>query len=131
MKRKTPEQRSVLPEQIPLTSFLHKPHDKYFKYLLSAVEVADELLRYCLPASLLSQMRMETLTPAQGSFVDESLKEHFTDVVYLAHSTDEKNFKIAFLFEHKSRDGKRVRNSHFSLYSKQPGLGSRPGRKIF
>ncbi|MCB9280096.1 MAG: Rpn family recombination-promoting nuclease/putative transposase [Lewinellaceae bacterium] len=101
-KRKTPEQKFVPKTDISLESFLHKPHDKYFKYLLNAVEVAEEFIRFCLPKAIQEIILWDSLQLSGGSFVDEVLKEHFTDVIYKAETEGDGSFKIAFLFEHKS-----------------------------
>ncbi len=79
-----------------------KPHDKYFKAVFSIRELAVELLELVLPPKLLELLDVQSLTLALGSFVDEQLKESFSDLVYLARLKNDQTVCISFLFEHKS-----------------------------
>ena len=77
------------------------PHDKFFKETFSDRENVVDFVRGTFPDDLLECLDLPTLTLDNSGYVDEELKEYFSDVVYTCFSK-EKELKIALLFEHKS-----------------------------
>lgn len=76
-------------------------HDIFFKKTLSKKEHAADLLNHVLPAELRREIDFSTLSMENTSYVDSSLAEHFSDLVYSCLFGQSK-LKIALLFEHKS-----------------------------
>jgi len=77
------------------------PHDSLFKTTFSQVEHAEGLLRIILPQDLVARTHFTTLTVRPGSFVDEALKERFTDILFSALVGERPAF-FYFLTEHQS-----------------------------
>ena len=57
-------------------------HDRFFKQALSDPDLADAFLREHLPAELAELLGPEPPEPVPGSFVDEELREHHSDLLY-------------------------------------------------
>ena len=77
------------------------PHDKFFKETFSLRENVIDFLEGTFPQEILKKLDLSTLTQDNNSYVDEELKEHFSDIVYTCFCKD-KELKITLLFEHKS-----------------------------
>ena len=58
------------------------PHDKFFKQLLTQPDAAETFLRTYLPPDVAAQLDLSALQLAKDSFVDASLQEHFSDLVF-------------------------------------------------
>ena len=80
----------------------NNPHDKLFKKTFSHPENAAELLRCNLPPALLTHIDLQSLAAEPGSFVDEALRERFTDLLFSAEIAGRAGF-VYLLLEHKSR----------------------------
>ncbi|MCB1160899.1 MAG: Rpn family recombination-promoting nuclease/putative transposase, partial [Leptospiraceae bacterium] len=57
-------------------------HDKFFKSLMTEKENAIDFFQNYLPPELLKEIDLETLELEKESFVDDKLKEGFSDVLY-------------------------------------------------
>lgn len=79
-----------------------QPHDRLFKETFSRPDVARALLEEVLPDDLQARLDLDALRLRNGSFVDESLEEHFADLVYDCPLRGGATARIAFLLEHKS-----------------------------
>ncbi len=78
------------------------PHDRFFKQVFSKKENAVDLIRAILPAEIRSKLVLDSLNLENTSYVDEQLKEHFSDLVYSCRIEDQHEIKISILLEHKS-----------------------------
>jgi predicted transposase/invertase (TIGR01784 family) len=78
------------------------PHDEFFKYTLGRPEAIQEFVRYNLPSDVVTLLDLKTVELAPGSFVDEQLRAHHSDLLYKVRSRDGQNTYIYMLFEHKS-----------------------------
>ena len=87
-------------------------HDKYFKEVFSKKEEATAFLKGSLPKELVRNINFDSLVPLKDSYVDEELKESFSDLVFTCKYKGKKEIKIALLFEHKS---KPEQYPHFQL----------------
>jgi len=80
--------------------------DKFIRQVLSNRKTARHYLKQFVPKEITAQLDFRTLRLSSNSFVDEKLKEHISDLVYLCDFKDkrEKSQKVrmSFLFEHKS-----------------------------
>ncbi|MCB0063012.1 MAG: Rpn family recombination-promoting nuclease/putative transposase [Caldilineaceae bacterium] len=77
-------------------------HDAFFKQYLSIRDAAADFLRNHLPQTVLAQLDLTQLELVKDTFVDEQLRNHFSDLVYRTQTTAETPVAIALLFEHKS-----------------------------
>ena len=88
-------------------SKLPTPHNNFFHYALSHVEAARDLIQTHLPADLVQLLDLESLELQKDSFVDEDLRQSFSDLLYsvrLAGVNGEPiEGQVYLLFEHKSR----------------------------
>ena len=86
---------------------LNQPHDKYFKATFGKVSFASDFLQSYLPKDLLNIIDMDTLEPQKDSYLDEQLKEQFTDLLFKTNINDKEGY-VYFLFEHKSYKDRMV-----------------------
>lgn len=77
------------------------PHDLFFKQTFSVKENAADFARYVLSDDIVSKIDFSTLMLENGSYIDEQLAEHFSDMVYSCEYGQSKIF-ISLLLEHKS-----------------------------
>ncbi len=83
-------------------SELANPHDKFFKELFGQPDTAADFITNYLPAEVVALLDLTTLTPEKDSFIDEELREHFSDLLYRAQRRAGGELFIYLLFEHKS-----------------------------
>jgi putative YhgA-like transposase len=86
----------------------HHPYDSFFKELFSRPEAAEDFVCHYLPPEVMSILEPESLTIAKDSFVDETLAEHYSDLLYRVQLKVGKDVYIYLLFEHKSAPAPRV-----------------------
>lgn len=84
---------------------INNPHDKFFKETFSIRENVIDFLEGTFPPEIIKRLDISTLTHENSSYIDEELREHFSDMVYTCFCND-RELKIALLFEHKSRPEK-------------------------
>ncbi len=58
------------------------PHDAFCKKFLGNLEVARDFLKTHLPPAVLKKCDLSTLKVEDCSFVDENLRQYFSDIVY-------------------------------------------------
>ena len=80
---------------------LTNPHDVTFKKLFSNIEIAKDIIEKNLPQEILQDLEINTLEKLEGSFINEKLKETFTDIIYKVKIKNKETY-IALLLEHKS-----------------------------
>ena len=61
---------------------LQSHHDRLFKQTFGRVESAAAFFEAYLPAELAAAIDWQTLTPAAGSFVDETLRHQESDLLF-------------------------------------------------
>ena len=81
---------------------INNSHDKFFKETFSNKEEAIDLLRNALPKQLLEKVNLASLQLDNSSYIDEELKESFSDLVFNCKFKGKTDIKIAILIEHKS-----------------------------
>jgi len=81
---------------------LPQSHDRFFKHLLSDLKRAREYLRAYLPEELLAELDLGTLKLEDGSFIDDALRESYSDLVFSVSTRSGKRANPCFLIEHKS-----------------------------
>ncbi|ELM3737379.1 Rpn family recombination-promoting nuclease/putative transposase [Edwardsiella piscicida] len=83
------------------------PHDSVFKAFLTHPETARDFLSIHLPPALREICDLDTLQLAPGSFVEESLRPYYSDVLYTLKTQGGDGF-IYTLIEHQSRPDKHM-----------------------
>ena len=78
-------------------------HDKTFKEFFSHPEEAKDFVHSTFPKELLEKLDLSTFEPEPSFYIDESLSEYFSDIVYNCLYFGKIKIKICLLFEHKSR----------------------------
>lgn len=78
------------------------PHDAYFKAVMGEAHNAKDLIYKHLPKDITSQFSAELPVLVQGSFVDESLSVHLSDMLYRVKLKTGNEAFVYTLIEHKS-----------------------------
>lgn len=86
---------------------IQNPHDKFFKETFGDLMVTKDFLHHYLPPTLLQATDLNTLEPQKDTFIDENLKESFSDLLFKA-DIDGRSGYFYFLFEHKSHPEKNI-----------------------
>jgi len=77
------------------------PHDAAFKQFLTHPPTARDFMQLHLPPALLARCDLKTLKLESGSFVEESLRSYFSDILYSLKTTAGDGY-IYVLIEHQS-----------------------------
>jgi predicted transposase/invertase (TIGR01784 family) len=83
-------------------SELQNPHDRFFRETFSRLEVARDFLTEYLPSEVVAVLNLDTLELQKDSFVDQDLREHFSDLLYKVQLRDGDEANVYLLLEHKS-----------------------------
>jgi predicted transposase/invertase (TIGR01784 family) len=78
------------------------PHDCFFRENFGRLAIAQDFLRCELPAALLAEIDLTTLTIAKDTYVSPDLRQVYSDLVYTV-SYRGGLLRIYLLFEHKSK----------------------------
>jgi predicted transposase/invertase (TIGR01784 family) len=81
---------------------IQNPHDHFFRDSFGRAEVARNYLEEYLPAPLRQQLDLTEMVLEDGSFIDEEMQIHQTDLVYRTRWRSGQPIFVYFLFEHKS-----------------------------
>ena len=81
---------------------VQNPHDRFFRESFGRVHIARNYLEEYLPDPVLALLDLDTLTLQDGSFIDEEMREHQTDLLYQVQLKEGGTATIYLLFEHKS-----------------------------
>jgi len=81
---------------------IHKAHDRFVRHMLSRPETAAEYLRQQLPADVVRHLELSALRPVSQSFVDTTLRESLSDLVFEVPLVGDGEALAVILFEHKS-----------------------------
>ena len=80
---------------------LFKPHDKFFKQIFSDLNHTKSFLEGVLPKKISKKVDFDSLRLDNNSYINEELKETFSDLVFEV-SAGKETINLAFLLEHKS-----------------------------
>lgn len=86
---------------------INKPHDKFFKETFSDANTAKDFMVNYLPKDVLELVDLNSLKPQKDSYIEEDLKETFSDLLFQTKISNEESY-IYFLFEHKSYPANKV-----------------------
>ena len=83
---------------------IHNPHDKFVRETFSDPERAQAFVEEFLPEKIVNELDLSCLKVSQDSYLDNEMKEYFSDLILKipVKKAKNRNLKIAFLFEHKS-----------------------------
>ncbi|WP_299996786.1 Rpn family recombination-promoting nuclease/putative transposase [uncultured Cedecea sp.] len=84
------------------------PHDSVFKQFLTHPDTARDFMQLHLPVELQDICDFSTLKLESGSFVEESLRPYFSDVLYSLKTTSDDDGYINVLIEHQSSPDKHM-----------------------
>ncbi|MFV8750632.1 Rpn family recombination-promoting nuclease/putative transposase [Nannocystaceae bacterium ST9] len=85
----------------------HRPHDSLFKSAFRQPENAAALARCHLPSSIDAQIRWSTMALVSGSFVDQTLADRHSDLLFEVETEIGRTF-VYLLFEHQSSNHPRM-----------------------
>ncbi|WP_312671767.1 Rpn family recombination-promoting nuclease/putative transposase [Pseudescherichia sp.] len=83
------------------------PHDAVFKTFLSRVETARDFIEIHLPPALIRICKLDTLHLESGSFIEDSLRPYYSDVLYSLETTCGRGY-VHILIEHQSSPDKHM-----------------------
>jgi predicted transposase/invertase (TIGR01784 family) len=78
------------------------PHSEFFVNVIGRRENALDLLKQVLPESIQRHLVLDSLDIEKGSYVDEKLHDHFSDLVFSVKLKNGRVGRIYCLLEHKS-----------------------------
>ncbi|WP_054686967.1 Rpn family recombination-promoting nuclease/putative transposase [Pantoea stewartii] len=84
------------------------PHDATFRQFLSQPTIARDFMELHLPAALLALCDLNTLKLESGAFVEEDLRQYFSDVLYSMKTKSREDGYIHVLIEHQSSPDKHM-----------------------
>ena len=61
---------------------INKPHDHLFKWSLARPDVMSQFLKVIMTKSQIESLDFKTLEITKANYIDDLLKETFSDVVY-------------------------------------------------
>nr|VFJ45821.1 MAG: conserved hypothetical protein (putative transposase or invertase) [Candidatus Kentron sp. FM]VFJ45990.1 MAG: conserved hypothetical protein (putative transposase or invertase) [Candidatus Kentron sp. FM]VFK20703.1 MAG: conserved hypothetical protein (putative transposase or invertase) [Candidatus Kentron sp. FM] len=91
-----------------MTDDIAHPHDRFMKDMLSRSDRAGLLLRERLPEAVTKHLSDDPPEPVQDSFVDEWLREYFSDRLFRVKTVNGQTAFLYVLIEHKSSPDKKV-----------------------
>ncbi len=81
---------------------VQNPHDRFFRESFGRIEIARDYLESYLPDELRQLLDLSEMNLQDGSFVDEEMQAHQSDIIYQVRLHGGQTAYIYFLFEHKS-----------------------------
>lgn len=84
------------------------PHDATFRQFLTQPEIARDFMEIHLPAELRAICDLGTLKLESGSFVEDDLRQYFSDVLYSLKTTAGADGYVHVLIEHQSSPDKHM-----------------------
>lgn len=77
-------------------------HDGLFKRIMGNEIAAQEFLEYYLPSDFKEQIDLSRITIGKESYIEETLKEKFSDIVYSIKTKNDETAFIYVLLDHQS-----------------------------
>lgn len=84
------------------------PHDATFRQFLTQPDIARDFMTLHLPAELRAVCDLSTLKLESGSFVEEDLRQYFSDVLYSLKTTAGDGY-VHVLIEHLCKENDYVK----------------------
>ena len=83
------------------------PHDATFRQFLTQPDIARDFMELHLPAELRAICDLSTLKLESGSFVEDDLRQYFSDVLYSLDTVEGEGY-VHVLIEHQSSPDKHM-----------------------
>ncbi|WP_155806709.1 Rpn family recombination-promoting nuclease/putative transposase, partial [Photorhabdus temperata] len=83
------------------------PHDAVFKQFLSHIDTARDFLEIHLPATLRAVCDLDTLRLESGSFIEDNLRAHYSDILYSLKTAQGDGY-VYCVIEHQSSPDKMM-----------------------
>jgi predicted transposase/invertase (TIGR01784 family) len=90
-----------------MSSQIANIHDAFFKQVLGNQRAADTFLREHLPPAVIELLTSDLPEPVRGSFVDEELRQHHSDLLFRIKLNTGQDAFAYILMEHKSSSDSR------------------------
>lgn len=114
----------------PSSSQLHNPHDRFFRGAMSNPKIALAFINTYLPSFLVEKINPSSLHIADGTFIDPSLRQMMTDILYEVRFQEKPGY-LYFLIEHQRQADSemplrlleytlRIFRTHSKKYGKGP-----------
>lgn len=87
---------------------IRNPHDAFFRQIFSDPAVAADFLANYLPAEVRAELDLSHVEPQPDSFIDDDLREHFSDLLFRVSLRNGDTAFAYTLFEHKSQPERQV-----------------------
>lgn len=84
------------------------PHDATFQQFLRQPDIARDFMEFHLPVELRALCDLSTLTLECSSFVEENLRQYFSDVLYSMKTSSGDGGYVHILIEHQSTPDKHM-----------------------
>lgn len=84
------------------------PHDAIFRQFLKRPDIARDFMAIHLPAELRAICDLSSLKLENGSFVEENLRQYFSDILYSLQTNDGEKGYVQVLIEHQSTPDKHM-----------------------
>ena len=81
---------------------ISRPHDTFFRLVVSKVSRAMELICHQIPASVSAHLLFETMTSEPDTFVDSHLKNLYSDALFKVQTRTGSSAYLYLLIDHKS-----------------------------
>jgi len=81
---------------------IQNPHDTFFREVFTDTQKARELISLALPPQVTSLFDWKKFVHESGTFIDEAMREHHSDILFSTGLIKGDRIKIYILFEHKS-----------------------------
>ncbi len=91
-----------------MKKFTPTPHDATFRQFLKIPDIARDFMEIHLPAELRAICDLSTLKLENGSFVEENLRQYFSDILYSLKTNDGDKGYVQVLIEHQSSPDKHM-----------------------
>lgn len=61
---------------------INNPHDAFFKIVFAEKDFTKAFLRGFLPSDLINELDLDTLEISESSFIDDDLRQTFSDLIF-------------------------------------------------
>ncbi len=107
MRQKSVYETRVYSELMKKKNSTPTPHDATFRQFLTQPEIARDFMELHLPAELRAICDLSTLKLESGSFVEDDLRQYFSDVLYSLDTVEGEGY-VHVLIEHQSSPDKHM-----------------------
>jgi len=87
---------------------INNPHDRFVRRFLGDTDQVRDFVRWQLPPDVLADLNLSSIRPSSESFVDNTLREGLSDLVFDVKLSSGADAYVVLLFEHKSTAERRT-----------------------